>query len=192
MDDFLFPLILFVIFIVIPIVVAFLIYIIPKKLGYPKFARYLPVTYAIISLLFICYLFYSDYFFTKSDALKLVEEQGITLVDEFEIRNNNSSFAIGESYETFTLSISNLDKQKAISKIINSINFHSEKYSNDIFSYNSLNRYWGPKITKNYETEDAYVREYFKPSGQNNYAPTFRKITISKLKNELKYEDIDE
>ncbi|MCS3556445.1 MULTISPECIES: hypothetical protein [unclassified Sphingobacterium] len=192
MDDFLFPLILFVIFIGIPIVVGLLIYTIPKKLGYPRFARYLLFTYGFICLLFTCYLFFSDYFFTKPDALKLVEEQGITLVDEFNITNYNSSFAIGESYETFTLNISNLDKQKAISKIINSKNFHSTEDSNHIESYNSLNQYWGSKIIQNYETEDAYVREYFKPSGQKNYAPTFRKITIRKLKNELIYEDIDE
>jgi len=192
MDDFLFPLILFLIFIGIPIVVGLLIYIIPKKLGYPRFARYLLFTYGFICLLFTCYLFFSDYLFTKSDALKLVEEQGITLVDEFKISNYNSSFAIGESYETFTLNISNLDKQKAISKIINSKNFHSSEDSDYIVSYNSSNQYWGSKIIHNYETEDAYVREYFKPSGQKNYAPTFRKITISKLKNELIYEDIDE
>jgi hypothetical protein len=173
MDDFIFPLILFLIFLGIPIVVGLLIYIIPKKLGYPRFARYLLFTYGFICLLFTCYLFFSDYLFTKSDALKLVEEQGITLVDKFKISNYNSSFAIGESYETFTLNISNLDKQKAISKIINSKNFHSTEDSNHIVSYN-------------------YVREYFKPSGQNNYTPTFRKITISKLKNELIYEDIDE
>jgi hypothetical protein len=42
------------------------------------------------------------------------------------------------------------------------------------------------------EVIDAYVREYFQPSGQEGYAPTFRRISIYKNKNELTFEDIDE
>ena len=45
---------------------------------------------------------------------------------------------------------------------------------------------------KLHETENSYVREYFEPSGQEGYAPTFRRISISKTKNELTFEDIDE
>lgn len=55
-----------------------------------------------------------------------------------------------------------------------------------------MTRYFGPKVTQNYETENAYVREYFEPSGREGYAPTFRRISISKTKNELIFEDIDE
>jgi hypothetical protein len=47
-------------------------------------------------------------------------------------------------------------------------------------------------VTQNYETEKAFVREYFQPSGQKGYAPTFRRISISKSDNELTFEDIDE
>lgn len=47
-------------------------------------------------------------------------------------------------------------------------------------------------MIQNYETEITYVREYFEPNGKEGYAPTFRRISISKTENVLKYEDIEE
>lgn len=38
----------------------------------------------------------------------------------------------------------------------------------------------------------AFVREYFEPSGSEGWAPTFRRISISKTQNTLTFEDIDE
>ena len=58
--------------------------------------------------------------------------------------------------------------------------------------YLSNKRYIGPKVIQNYETKYAFVREYFEPSGQEGYAPTFRRVSISKSKNELTFEDIVE
>lgn len=100
--------------------------------------------------------------------------------------------AIGDYYHTFTLRISESDKQNAISEIKNADNFQSDNNSVDHLLYLSDNRYFGPKVTQNYETEYAFVREYFKPSGQKGYAPTFRRISIDKQTNELTFEDIDE
>ncbi|WP_327983654.1 hypothetical protein [Bergeyella porcorum] len=38
----------------------------------------------------------------------------------------------------------------------------------------------------------AFVREYFEPSGREGWAPTFTRISISKTKNTLTFEDINE
>lgn len=51
-------------------------------------------------------------------------------------------------------------------------------------------RYFGKKVIQNHETEDSYVREYFEPGRHEGYAPTFRRISMSKTKNELTFEDI--
>jgi hypothetical protein len=91
--------------------------------------------------------------------------------------------AIGDYYHTFTLIISESDKLKAIAKIKNAVNFQSKNSSVDHMLYLSNNRYFGPKVMQNYETESAFVREYFEPSGQKDYAPTFRRISIDKETN---------
>lgn len=123
---------------------------------------------------------------------KLVEEQGLKLTEDFALLKNKSMFAIGEYYHTFTLEISQQDKQNAISKIQHSDNFKTGNPPIDQMLYLSDKRYFGTKITQNYETEKAFVREYFQPSGREGYAPTFRRISISKTKKELTFEDIDD
>jgi len=101
--------------------------------------------------------------------------------------------AIGDYYHTFTIKISDRDKQDAITKIKSSDNYKTDNSSIETILYQQApDRYFGKKITQNYETENTYVREYFEPSGRKGYAPTFRRISISKTNNELTFEDIDE
>ena len=192
MDSLLFIGLLILVFVGIPIGLGLLLYFIPKKLGYPKTAKYLTIGYGLLVLAFGFFIAFEDQLFTKNDARYLVEEQGLKLTGEFVLTENKSMFAIGDYYHTFTLEISKLDKQNAISIIKSSVNFKTDNSSIDQMLYLSDKRYFGPKVTQNYETENAYVREYFKPSGQEGYAPTFRRISISKIKNELTFEDIVE
>ena len=135
---------------------------------------------------------FEDQLFTKGNAKEFVEEQQFLLQDKFELKENKSMSAIGDYYHTFTLKISERDKQSAIAKIKSADNFKTDNTSIDQTLYLSDNRYFGPKVTQNYQTENSYVREYFKPSGREGYAPTFRRISISKTNNELTFEDIDE
>jgi ribosomal protein S17E len=165
---------------------------IPKKLGYPKTGKYLAIIFGLFVLTIILWTAFEDQLFTKDNAKELVEEQQIILTDEFELTENKSNSAIGDYYHTFTLKLSDRDKQNAISKIISADNFKKDNSSVDQTLYLSDDRYFGPKVTQNYETEKAFVREYFQPSGQKGYAPTFRRISISKSDNELTFEDIDE
>lgn len=184
--------VLLLVFIGIPIGLGLLFYFVPKKLGYPKTAKYLTIIYGLIVLATTLFIAFKDQLFTKNDAKKLVAEQNILLRDKFEFLNNSSSSAIGDYYHTFTLEISENDKQQAIRTITSSKNFKTDKKFIDSLLYLRMNRYFGPKIVQNYETEDSYVREYFQPSGQQGYAPTFRRISVGKTENNLTFEDIVE
>ena len=182
---------LFIGLIILIIGFTFLLYFIPKKLGYKK-------TGIILSSLFVLFLtvitlsfIFEDDLFTQNDAKNLIEEQEIILEDKFEIENNESMWAIGDYYHTFTLKISERDKIRAIDKIKNSPEFKKSGETIEDYLYEAQNRYNGPKQTQNYEIDNYYVREYYKPNGRG-YAPTFRRILISKKENKLKFEDIDE
>ena len=179
-------------FVGIPVGVGLLIYFVPKRLGYPKTAKYLTIGYGILILTITLLIVFEDQLFTKNSASKLVREQGIELNDKFDLIHNESMSAMGDYYHTFKLRISETDKQKAIDRIKNADNFKYDDSSVDHFLYFSNNRYFGPIVTQNYETENAFVREYFEPSGQQGYAPTFRRISIDKETNELTFEDIVE
>jgi hypothetical protein len=182
---------LILVFLGIPVGVGLLLYFVPKKLGYPKLAKYLTIAYSIFVLLMVLFLAFIDRLFTNEDANRLIKEQGFKFKDEFTLQKNESSFGIGEYYHTFTLKISKRDKLEAILKIKSSTNFYT---STEVLENptDTLNHYFGPKIIWNYENENSFVREYFQPSGKKDYAPTYRRISISKTKNELKFEDIDE
>jgi hypothetical protein len=193
MDAFLLIGFFLLVFIGLPIGIGLLFYFIPKRLGYPKTAKYLTISYGLIVLAIGLFIAFEDQLFTKNNAKELVEEQEFNLQDKFELLNNESMSAIGDYYHTFTIKISDRDKQDAITKIISSDNYKTDNSSIETMLYQQApDRYFGKKIIQNYETENTYVREYFEPSGRKGYAPTFRRISISKTKNELTFEDIDE
>ena len=191
MDEFLFIGLLLLTFVGLPIGIGCLLYFIPKKLGYSKTGKYLTKIFGVLVLTIVLWTVFEDQLFTKGNAKELVEEQKILLQDNFELKENKSMSAIGDYYHTFTLKLSERDIQNAIIKIKSADNFKADN-SIDQMLYLSDKRYFGPKMTQNYETENAYVREYFQPSGREGYAPTFRRISISKTRNELTFEDIDE
>jgi hypothetical protein len=166
MDSLLFIGLLVIIFIGIPIGIGFLFYFIPKKLGYPRVARYLTIVYSLIILAVAFLVIFQDELFTKNDAKELVNDQGFKLTDDFHLLKNESSSGIGDYYHTFILRISPRDKQEAITKIIQSKNFKPDGKALKDLLYINTNRYFGPKSTQNYETGDAYVREYFQPGGR--------------------------
>lgn len=169
-----------------------LLYFVPKKLGHPKTGKYLTIIFGVFILSIVLWTAFEDQLFTKNNAKDLVEEQQIFLKDKFDLQDNKSMSAIGDYYHSFTLKISARDNQNAISKIKSSENFKTDNSSVNQMLYLSDKRYFGSEVTQNYETSNAFVREYFQASGQDAYAPTFRRISINKDKNELIFEDIDE
>ena len=180
----------FIVYVGVPIVIGSLLYFIPKKLGRPKLGKYLSLGFGIITIIFILTDIFEDHLFTKNAARKLVEEQEILLNDKFDLAHNKSAFFISDYYHTFTLIISEKDKHNAIEEIKNSAEFieMGEPIKNLLYE-NSRNRYFGMKQIQNYETENTFVREYFKPSGKEGYAPTFRRIIIYKYENRLIFEE---
>lgn len=180
-------------FIGVPIGLGLMFYFVPKQFGYPKTAKYLTLTYCLLVLSIVLYILLEDRLFSKHDAQKLVEEQKIFLHDEFVIEYNSSGSAPGDFFHEFVLKISDSDKQVAIRTIRSAKGFKSsEKLVKSLLVSYDSNRYFGPKVVQDYETEEFYIREYFEPHGKENYAPTFRQISISKAKNELIFKDIVE
>tara|TARA_R110002050_G_scaffold239328_1_gene375468 strand:+ start:361 stop:939 length:579 start_codon:yes stop_codon:yes gene_type:complete len=184
--------VLTIIFIGIPVGIGLFIHWAIKSSGYPRAAKWTTLSYSLIVLIIGASIYFEDELFTNKDAQFYIEEQGIKLTDDFKLIENKSMSAIGDYHHTFTLEISDGDKQKAIATIKDADNFQSKNSSVDHLLYLSDNRYSGTKVIQNYETESAFVREYFEPSGQEGYAPTFRRISIDKETNELIFEDIDE
>ena len=176
-------------FIGVPLGIGLLIYFIPKRMGYPKTAKYLIVLYGLIVLSIIISEVFRDELFSKKDALELVEEQGVELNNDFQLISNKSMSSIGDYYHTFTLQISALDKAKIIHTIKESDNFKTiDEPISDLY-FETEDRYNGSKRTQNYETKNSYIREYIE--SKEGYAPTYRRITIFKDENKLMFEDID-
>lgn len=174
----------------IPIGIGLLFYYIPKKMGYPRVGKYLTGLFALAVFVLVFMTIFEDHLFTKNDARKLIEEQELRLTDDFKLENNKSMWAIGDYYHTFTLTISEKDKLNVIKQIKYSDKFIEIGEPIKDLLFEIEDRYNGPKQTQNYETENAFIREYVKPNGQG-YAPTFRRIIVDKQKNEITFEDID-
>ena len=180
----------FLIVLVIIIGVIWLSFWLPKKLGYPKFGKYLSIIVGVLIGLYVLSGIFEDELFSKNNATEFLTAQNIKLNDDFEIKENKSMSSIGDYYHTFTLNISEKDKVRIIDEIKNSKNFNIDKETETYFD-NRKDYYEGPKRVKNYETEKQFVRELFEPNGKG-YAPTWRKIEIDKKENFLIFEDIDE
>ena len=191
MDLFILIALLILTFIGLPIGVIILLYWLPKKFGYKKLGKYLASIAGLFFGLLMIYILFEDSFFFKKDAKKLLKEQNIYLEDDFEIMENKSMTAPGDYYHTFTLKISQRDKDLIIEQIKNDKSFKGIKDDKADIS-RIADRYFGEKIIQNYEDETQFVREYFKPSGKKNYSPTYRKIEINKADNKLIFEDIDD
>jgi hypothetical protein len=173
----------------LPIGLFLLLYFIPKNLGYPKTGKYLSIIFGLFVLTIIVMTVFDEQLFTRNDAKDLLEEQKITLTDDFKLVNYKSASIFDDYYDTFTLKISLKNRLKIIQQIK-----HSDGYkklgepTTDFLNYHILNRYIGQAETQNYETENKFVREYFNPNGEG-YAPTFKRISVDKKVNELTFEE---
>jgi hypothetical protein len=170
--------------------VVFLCYYIPKKLGYPVIGKIL----GGIATCFFLYQFITEYFadelFSKNDAIELLNDQDIHLNDDFKIEENKTSWAIGDYYHTFTLNISEKDKNRIIQEVKESPDYKDSTNEITQLLYSSVEKTIGKRFTQNYETKYSYIREYYEENGEG-IAPTFRSISIEKSENKLVFEDID-
>jgi hypothetical protein len=185
-----FYVIIFLFFLLIFSGIAFLFYWIPKRFGYPKVGKVLAGLVGVFFIVMAILTIFEDQLFSKRDAIKLLSRQEIVLNDDFELINNESMSAIGDYYHTFTLRISESDKERIVHEIVSAKDFNKNIPTGSYFSDRD-DYYNGPKRIKYYETETRYIKELFEPQGKG-YAPTYRKIGVDKDDNLLIFEDIDE
>jgi hypothetical protein len=162
-----------------------------RKIGYPKAGKLLAIFFYSFLILGALVVTFGDYFFTKSEAKKLIAPHHVTLTDNFIVISNYSTIAPGSYYHTFTLSISPRDHLNAIKHIKTAKDFLAGTNKRGSLIYQGFNKYFGPTLKQNYEDSTSLITEYFQPSGRKGYAPTFRRVSVSKLENKLIYEDID-
>lgn len=180
----------FLIIVLIIFLIGCFIFNFLKLLNCPKLAVLATIVYGLFIIYFSLISFYEDELFSKNDAIELVEDLDFKLNDDFELTQNVSYWGIGDYYHTFTLEISENDKNRLINEIKSSPNFMNDSiYSTTNRIY--PDRYKGRKAIWNYEDKESYVRQYFQPNG-DGYAPTDRTITIDKGSNQLRFEDIDD
>ena len=85
------------------------------------------VIFGLLLLTIVVWSVFEDQLFTKKNAKELIEEQQISLQDKLEMKENRSMSAIGDYYHTFTIEVSERDKQNAILKVKGADNFKADK-----------------------------------------------------------------
>lgn len=151
--------------------IGWLLYFITRRLGYPKLAKWLLAGYFGAILLYISTIFLIDEVFTKNDARKLLAVVDIQLKEEFQVMENRSEW-IGGYYHTFTLTISENDKNS----ILQSLRDSEEKAQNSI-----------SKTVSNDETDTSFTT-MLKLNNKEQKEISYQ-IIISKIRNTLKYEE---
>jgi hypothetical protein len=149
----------------------------------------LTILYGLFILTIFVMTAFDEIFFTKNDAKDLIEEQSIIMTDEFKLEKYETASIFDDYYHIFILTISQTDRLKIIQQIKNKDGYKKlGEPTTDFLFYRYPNRFIGHEEKQNYETENDYVREYFKPNGQG-YAPTFKRISVDKKENKLTFEE---
>ena len=183
-------LIFFLIILLVPILIGYVIFRLIKHYSQIRYAKYFAIIYSLFLIGLILSVVFEDELFSKNDATELVEDLNFKLNDDFELIKNESFSGIGDYYHTFILEISDNDKNRLINEIKSSPNFMNDS----IYSTRKLvypDRHKGKKTVWNYQNKTSYVREYFQPNGEGS-APTNRIISLDRISNELRFDDIDD
>lgn len=183
--------IFFLIILLFPIGLGLLIFYLIKKYGKKNYAYIFALIYTSIIIFVSINIIFEDELFSKNDAIKLLNEQEFILEDDFKIIENKSMSAIGDYYHTFTLEITEEDKNRLIKEISESKDYKKLGDKTIIDLYYTGDKYNGIKATQNFENQTEYIREYFKPNGKG-YAPTYRKIKVQKESNHIIFEEFDD
>lgn len=194
MDSFLiFWLLIILLIIGLTIGLIYLGYWIPQRFGKRKLGKWIAGILSVAVLTLILSFVFEDELFFKSDARKLIAEHNIELEDKFEL-NSNEFIGIKDFYHRFELTISESDKLKIKNKITNAVNYQNlvdepidiraDKPRHTVSNNNQI-------FTANYQTENEYIYEYYKPN-KKGYKPTYQRISILKTENKLIYENISD
>jgi len=169
--------------------VIFLAYWIPKKYGKRKLGIGLAILVTLIFATPILSFAFEDLLFFKSDVKEILDEHGIKLNDNFNLKSNEMT-GIGDFYHRFELEISKEDKSKLTEWILKSKTYKDtlpEMF--DIRSNKPRYSDTNQEFIVTYHNKWNYVYEYYKPNKQG-FKPTWDKISVSKEKNKLIFERI--
>ena len=173
--------------ILLPTLLIFLSYWIPKKMGYRKTGVIISRTLIFVAVLGILAIVFNDQLFFKSDVNKILSRHNIKLKNDFKIVQNSSSGFMDYS-QTFILTISQQDKEEIIKIIKESENFAVD-LEDDFYLPSKTDRYSDTKVYADYENDKYYKRETYQ-TFEKGTAPVHEIISIEKRSNKLKFEQI--
>ncbi|NIG57700.1 hypothetical protein [Chitinophaga sp. Cy-1792] len=133
--------------------------------------------------------FTADYFFSNSDAKKLLAQHQLEPHDDFKIVYKHSGVAPGEYFEEFTISITSSDKQRLINEIRQSRYFVPAGQQPADF-HTSRHTPTKTILQQDYEDQFAFIREYAEILPDE--PPVYHTIYIYKKDNTMQYHESDE
>lgn len=162
---------------------------IPKRYGYKKLGYFFARCLSLIWLGVFIYIVFKDSFFTKKEALTLLSQENIFLQDDSTLLYNRTVDSAGNSYHTFTLSISR-DDWLQLREMILSDDLYEEINSPKIdFLIDYPNRYYGTISYQISENSFSFFKESFRPNGEMK-TPTYKRISLSKKRSIIRYQKI--
>ncbi len=182
--DYLFYLIIFLLFFCVPCLFIYFLYWILKKSGRKKTGIITSIVLILPFLLFTSYIIFDDLFLSKSETREILKGHQIVLNDDFEVTFNQSG-GFRDYTHKFELSISEKDKRTFIEGRI-----WDDKPDERIQVHSQLvGRYEGDTLRANYTNGKYYIYSMYRPNGKG-IVPTFIQISVLKDTNILTYEEI--
>jgi len=151
-----------------------------KKIGYKKTGVVIALFLALIVLIPAFLMIFESELYSKSDAIKDLDQIGIALTNDFEILENE---IIGnpEYYQSTELLISPKDRDRIIKEIESSNNYKMMDNKKTLSS--QINRKVNIKEIWNYRFDDSYVRESIEI--KDGYVPVEITVTLRKKSDTL-------
>ena len=159
------------------------------NLQFKKAGKIVAIVFTVLATLPFLSFALEDYFFFKSDAKKFLNENQITLTDNFKIKSNQIT-GLSDVYQKFELEISLKDKELIIQQLRNS-KYFQDTVKEELSLYSKAGSVLTNKIYLDYEKNELLRRETYQKL-KMGYVSDYDIITISKTKNILTFERINE
>lgn len=182
----------------LPCGVIFLLFHLPKKFGHPKLGRWLGgVATALFALFLISFLFSMTgwVIFPKNKVRHLLKDSSIELVDRFKILDHeNIGFDIhGDIYESFTIRVSDADKQRIIDQIKSdpeTVVLSKEDREDHNYHIEFYHRFGDvTEAPLYYDAPDEYLISVYESPQKEGYVGKYHWISVNKRTNVLEVVD---
>ena len=150
------------------LVLSVISYKVLKHHGYKKTGIALSLFFALVVLIPLFSMIFESELYFKSDVRKDLKIAEIVLKNDFEIESNDIT-GLTDYYQLTKLRISNADRDKIITQIINSNNFKTID-NIQYYSMNVIRDEESPKIIWHYRVKDEYIIETYEK--KRGYSPT--------------------